>query len=67
MPFERLPYEMNFTRHKFLITKDSGSSGDKSISHGKPYKVHLVMLNTLRKVEDHEIHVRCEHNCSQHG
>ena len=43
-------------------------SGEKSISHGKPYKMHflayftlhgaLVMLNTLRKLEDHENHVR---------
>ena len=43
---------------------DSETSGEKSISHGKPYKMHfleyftlqgmLIMLNTLRKVEDHE-------------
>ena len=47
---------------------DSETSGEKSISHGKPYKMHflayftlqgmLVMINTLRKVEDHENHVR---------
>ena len=42
--------------------------GEKSISYGKPYKMHflayfalqgmLVELNTLQKVEDHENHVR---------
>ena len=47
---------------------DSETSGEKSISHGKPYTMlflayfalqgMLVMLNTLRKVEDHENHVR---------
>ena len=41
---------------------------NKSISHGKLYKMHfptyftlqgtLIKLNTLRKVEDHENHVR---------
>ena len=44
------------------------TSGEKSISHGKPYKIQfltyfalqctLIVLNTLRKVEDHENHVR---------
>ena len=43
-------------------------SGEKSISHGKPYKIHflanftlqgtLIMLNTLCKIEDYENHVR---------
>ena len=43
-------------------------SGEKSISHGKPYKMYfnayltlqgtLLMLNTLHKVEDHENHAR---------
>ena len=47
---------------------DSETSCEKSISHGKPYKMHflayftlqgmIVMLNTLRKIEDHENHVR---------
>ena len=47
---------------------DSETSGEKSISHGKPYKMNfltyftlqgtLVILNTLHKVEDHENHVR---------
>ena len=47
---------------------NSETSGEKSISLGKPYKMHflayftvqgtLVMINTLRKVEDHENHVR---------
>ena len=47
---------------------DSETSVEKSISHGKPYKMHflayftfqgtLIMLNILRKVEYHENHVR---------
>ena len=47
---------------------DSETNGEKSISYGKPYKMHflkyftvqgtLIMLNTLHKVEDHENHVR---------
>ena len=47
---------------------DSETTGEKSISHGKPYKMYfleyftlqctLVMLITLRKVDDHENHVR---------
>ena len=47
---------------------DSETNGEKSISHGKPYKMYflayftlqgtLVMINTLHKVEDHENHVR---------
>ena len=47
---------------------DSETSGEKSISHGKPYRMHflsyithqdmLVMLNTLHKVADHENHVK---------
>ena len=70
------PCEMDFSHHEspnFHQSRlrrgwDSGTSGEKSISHGKPYTMHflayftlqgtLVMLNTLRKVEDHENHVR---------
>ena len=47
---------------------DSETSGEKCISHGKPYKMHflsyvtlqgtLVMLNTLHKVKDHHSHAR---------
>ena len=47
---------------------DSDTSGEESISHGEPYKIHflayfalqctLVMLNTLRKIEDYDTHVR---------
>ena len=58
-------FEMDFSPR--VSEWDSETSGEKSISHGKPYKMHflayftlqgtLVMLNTLRKVEDHENHV----------
>ena len=54
------PCEMDFSHHE--------TSGEKSISHGKLYKMHFLayftlqdtlgMLNTLRKVEDHENHGR---------
>ena len=46
---------------------DSKTSGEKFISHGKPYNMHclayftlldtLVILNTLHNVEDHDNHV----------
>ena len=51
---EDFPCEMDFSHHQSL---NSETSGEKSISHGKPYKMHflayftlqstLVMLNTL--------------------
>ena len=56
----------------FLTTRlrvsESETSSDKSISHGKPYKMrflayfiytsrHVSQLNTLLKVENHENHV----------
>ena len=54
--------------HPSRLPWDSETSGEKSISHGKPYKLHfiayltlqgtLIKLNTRRKVEDHEQHVR---------
>ena len=62
---------MDFSHHKSLNPRpgwDSETSGENSISHGKPNKMHflacftlqgtLVMLNTLHKVEDHENHWR---------
>ena len=63
------PFEMDFYHPESLATKVwFWDSGEKSISQGKPYKMHflayftiqgmLVMLNTLHKVEDHENHVR---------
>ena len=72
-------YDLHFcmvfhVRWIFLTTSllrrwwDSETSGEKSISHGKPYRIHflayftlqgtLIVLNTLRKVEDRENHVR---------
>ena len=54
------PCEMDFSHHESTRV-DSETSGEKSISHGKPYKMHfiayfalqgtLIMLNALRKVE----------------
>ena len=62
------PCEMDFSHLRIPLWWDSETCGEKSISHGKPYKMHflayftlqgaLIMLNTLRKVEDHENHVR---------
>ena len=64
------PCEMVFSPRVSNITRgwDSETSAEKTISHGKPYKIHflvnftlqgtLVMLNTLLKVKDHENHVR---------
>ena len=46
------------------VSESHSTSGEKSISHGKPHKMHflayftlqgtLIMLNILCKVEDHE-------------
>ena len=70
---QRIQYDMHFVlfsmRWIFLTTGDSDleTSGEKIISHGKPYKMHflayftlqgtLIMVNILRKVADHENHV----------
>ena len=70
------PCEMDFSHHKSPNPTESlatrvgfgDPSGEISISHGKPYKMHflvyftrqdtLVMQNTLCKVEDHANHAR---------
>ena len=67
MHLYRFPCQKDFSHHKFVW--DSETSVEKSISQpNKPYKTHflayftlqvtLIMLNTLRRVEDHETHVR---------
>ena len=57
-----------FLSTSLIIPLAFGDMFHKSISHGKPCKMHflayftlqstLVMLHMLRKVEDHENHVR---------
>ena len=56
-----LPCEMDSLATRW----DSETNGKKSISHEKPYKMHYLAYCTfqgtsiaLRKVEDHENHVR---------
>ena len=81
------PCEMDFSHHespnptsRLRRGWESETSGEKSISHGKPYKMHflayftlqgtLIILNTLCKFEDHENHVRYIYLtkfCSLHG
>ena len=49
MHFVWFPCEMDFSHHttslpippESLATRDSETSGEKSISHGKPYKMHF--------------------------
>ena len=60
------PCKMDFSHHGSRRGWDSEKSGEKSVSHGKPYKMHflayfarqsmVIMLNTMckLKVEDHE-------------
>ena len=65
------PCEMDFSHHESPNPArgwDSKTSGEKSISHGKPYKMHflayftlqgtLIKLNIMCKVADYENHVR---------
>ena len=75
------PCEMDFVRilsesHPSHLRRgwDSEMSGEKSISHGKPYKMHflayftlqdmLIRLNIRRKLK---ILMDLSHNCSEHG
>ena len=45
------PCEMDFSHHESpnpaRVAWDSETSGEKSISHGKPYKMHFLAYFTL--------------------